>query len=247
MTSRGESPDADPRALGSFHDDRPEIQALFERALAARLPRVRELKYWEPARLNERHLAMVMMRASGVNQRTIARAFNVTDANVSVVLNHPDAELLLAKLQSMRATQPSGIEARLAALTEPAMKSLEDAFAESEPEDLRNALKRAPLAFRVLEMNGHGKRPPVQEHEHKHRHELEASPEQMGALAAALRESRQIEDQPTIELADGVELGAVFSPGGGPQVSPPRVSPSGAAAPSSSGSQELSGASDGAS
>lgn len=241
VSARGEAPEADPRALSSFHDDRPEIQALFERALEANLPRSRDLKPYEPQRLNERHLSMVMMRAGGMKQRTIAQIFGVTDSNASIVLNHPDAEYLLSRLQAMRATQPTDIEARLAALTGPALDSLEAAFDDNlEPSDLKNAVRRAPLAFRVLEMNGHGRKKQVEvEHQHTHRHQLDASPKQLTDLVSALREAKEIPEADYVVL-DATEAQEVLSPGGEPPVSHPRELgadvPTGA--PSISDSQE---------
>lgn len=239
VSARSESQETDPRALTSFHDDRPEIQALFERALEAKLPRSRDLKPYEPARLNERHLSMVMMRAGGMKQRTIAQVFGVTDSNVSIVLNHPDAEYLLSRLQAMRATQPTDIESRLAALTGSALDSLEAAFDDSlEPGDLKNAVRRAPLAFRVLEMNGHGRKKQVEvEHQHTHKHQLEASPKQLSDLTAALREAKEIPEADYVVLGAG-EADKVLSLGGEPPVSHPRELPQGTGAPSISDSQE---------
>lgn len=236
--SRSEAPEGDPRAQGSFHDDRPEIQALFEAALEARLPRKRELKSYEPARLNERHLAMVMMRSGGLKQRQIAQAFEATDSNVSIVLNHPDAEYLLSRLEAMKATQPTDIETRLAALTEPALSALEEAFTAEDPAELKTAMRRAPLAFKVLEINGHGRKKVEHEHKHQHQHRLEASPKQMANLAAALRESREIPEADYVVIESSGEAEKVLAPGGEQQVSPPSALSPDAGAPSISDSQE---------
>jgi hypothetical protein len=177
---------SDPRETQDFQ--RPEIERLFALALEAKLPRTRPLKSWEPARLNERHLAMVMMRAGGMQQKPIAQAFGATENNVSIILNHPDAELLLTKLQAMKATQTTDIEDRIRALAEPALGTLEDLFS---PSDETSALKKAPMAFKMLELNGYGAKKKV---EVNHEHQLNANPEQLGRLTEALRESRSIED-----------------------------------------------------
>lgn len=175
----------DPRETQDFR--RPEIEKLFALALEGKLPRSRPLKPWEPQKLNERHIVMITMRAGGLHQRQIAHAIDDTEARVSIVLNHPDAELLLAKLQAMKAMEPSSIEMRLAALSEPALGTLERLFDDSsEVSDL----KRAPMAFKLLELNGHGAKKKV---EHSHSHELRAAPEQLDRLTTALRESRSIE------------------------------------------------------
>lgn len=203
--ARDEAPEGDPRTA-SFRDERPEIQRLFELALEAGLPRVRELKSWEPARLNERHLSMVMMRAGGLKQRTIAQAFDVTDSNASIILNHPDAEYLLSRLQAMKATHSTSIEDRLKALTEPALGSLEAVFDDRrEPEEVKAAFKRAPLAFKVLDMNGYGKKQEVA-HKHEHRVQLEGTAPQLANLAAALRESREIPETDYEVLEDSGEV-----------------------------------------
>jgi hypothetical protein len=236
--SRSEAPEGDPRASGSFHDDRPEIQALFEAALEGRLPRARDLKPYEPQRLNERHLAMVMMRSGGLKQRQIAQAFGVTDSNASIVLNHPDAEYLLSRLAAMKATQPTDIELRLAALAEPAISTLEDAFVAEDPTELKNAMRRAPLAFRVLDMNGYGRKQKV-EHEHNHKHQLDATPPQLAALASVLRESREIPEADYVVIESAADAADMLAPGGESTASPqPRLSPD-TGAPSISDPQEL--------
>lgn len=229
---------------------RPEIERLFDLALDGRLPRRRELKPWEPDRLNERHLSMVMMRAGGLKQRQIARAFGATDANVSVVLNHPDAEYLLVRLQAMKATAPTSVERRLAALSEPAVDALEAVFNSEEVDSL--TFKRAPLAFKVLEFNGYGRK--KVEVEHEHRHSLSgASSEQLERLTDALKASRSIPESEVARFSaapgsgEGAEepLEADFevlpASGAGSETSeadsPPFLLPSGAAAPSSGRSQ----------
>lgn len=195
----------------------PEIQRLFELALEGALPRSRELKAWEPQTLNERHLSMIMMRVSGVKQREIAQIFGATDSNVSIVLNHPDAEYLLSRLHAARFSMPNDIEKRLEALNEDAVRVLEELMSDEEV----SALKKTPAAFKLLERNGYGKKQVV---EHEHRHRLEANGDQLAQLASALRESRSIEDQPTIEVTDLNEAQRLLQgpiPGGEPAVSPP--------------------------
>lgn len=247
LAGRSEAPESDPRTA-SFKDDRPEIQALFELALEGKIPRRRELKPWEPQRLNERHLAMVMMRATGVQQRTVAQAFDVTDSNASIILNHPDAEYLLSRLAAMKATHESSIEARLRRLSEPAIEALEAVFnPTAEPEEARAAMKRAPMAFKVLDYNGYRQQKPQEHrHQHEHAHRLEASPKQLGELALALRESRQIPiEEGRVEPSAG-EVRALLPPAGGlpggePPASPPSELPpqGGSGAPSISDSQEV--------
>jgi hypothetical protein len=238
-TLRGDGLRSDPRESLDVH--RPEIEALFAKALAGQIPRNRDLKSWEPARLNERHLAMVMARAGGLQQRQIAKAFGATDSNVSIVLNHPDAEFLLMKLGAMRATSPSGIQERLERLAEPAMKALEEVF-EYEPDPA--AFRRAPLAFKVLEMNGHGAKRRV---EVDHQHTLKADEGQLALLAKAVREAQALPAiektsalgaVPYLPLHEGENEAPSGAPGQGSEVSPPNLLPSGTGAPSISDVQE---------
>lgn len=231
---------ADPRTVGEYQDHRPDIERLFDMARRGQIPRDRPLKEWEPATLNERHLLMISARAGGMYQTDIAKAFGVTDGHVSVVMNHPDAVYILTRLQAMRAEDPTGIETRLRRLAEPAVDILEKALnPATEPDELKDALRRTPIAFRALDINGYGaKHREVQRHEHTHRHQLEASPAQMGELARALRESREIEEVETVVL-DEAEAQRALGPGGEPPVSPPceLSAPADGGAPSTDGSQ----------
>ena len=170
-----------------------EIERLFDLALAAELPRSRALKYYEPARLNERHLAMIMMRSGGVRQCDIAEAFNVTDSNASVILNHPDAEYLLARIQAMKATHPSDIEGRLRALAGPAVDALEDLFADEE----LAPIKKAPYAFRALEANGYFK--PRESQVDVKVGLSEASTAQLSQLTRAIQDASRIQDAVVVE------------------------------------------------
>jgi predicted XRE-type DNA-binding protein len=180
----------------------PEIQKLFQLALEGRIPRGRELKAWEPAKLNETHLAMITMRAGGFRQTAIAKAFAVSDANVSIVMNHPDAVFLISKLQAMKAHDPTAIQARLEALTEPFLGALEDVAYDDEIP----AIRKASLGFRVLAMNGFGAPKKVEgtvKHEHTVR--LDAGAAQVGELARALREAREVQALPVMEVATAEE------------------------------------------
>lgn len=200
--------------MSSWKSDQPEIQKLFDKALRAELPRTRALKPWEPDRLNERHLAMVLMRAGGALQVTIARVFGVTEGNASVVLNHPDAELLLAHLLAMRATQPDDYEQRLASMQGPALTVLEDILQDDELEPLQ----KRQTAFDILRINGHGRpkqqMPSVHLHGHQHQHtvKVDAPPEVIDRLASALRESAGIEDLQIYEVGPEASGGAPIPP-----------------------------------
>lgn len=243
-TLRGDGLAPSPHeAFGSFLGDgarqavTPEIEKLFADALAGNIPRSRELKAWEPQTLSERHLAIIMMRSAGFKQRQIAQAIGATDSNVSVVLNHPDAEYILARLAAARFAVPSSIEKRLEALNEQAMDSLEEFF---DPAAEVPVVKRAPLAFKLLESNGHGRKKIAHTHEHKHR--FEAAPEQLAQLTKAIKESRQIQAPQTMEVGDlrtgEVLLSLPAGQSGSPGDSGVTPAPQGVGAPSVDGSQE---------
>ena len=169
-----------------------EIARLYELALLGQLPRRRALKENEPERLNERHLGFISSRSVGMSQRLIAKAFGDNDAYVSMILNHPDSVYILARMSAMQANG-SEYQERMEALAEPAMSAIEDALLEDDPEVVKIALRRAPLAFRVLEQ-GRKIEKPTARAEVEHTHRLEASPQQMAALRDALVESRELRD-----------------------------------------------------
>lgn len=222
LTLRGDGLPTDPRETTAQAMVNPEIQALFELALEAKLPRNRELRSWEPQRLNERHLTMVMMRASGLKQRQIAEIVGCTDSNASIVLNHPDAEYLLSRLQAARFSIPHKYEERLQALNDAAVDAIEELLTDVEIP----AARRAPAAFKLLGMNGYGREKPAETNVNIH---LDATSAEMGLLARALRESRQIQEAEVVDSFPG--------PGGELAVSPPSQLPSGTGAPSVGGSQ----------
>jgi hypothetical protein len=233
-----------PDETQALLDGRPEMQQLFEAALKGELPRNRDLKPWEPQTLNERHLVMVMLRASGLKQRVIAQSMGATDATVSIVLNHPDSVMLLAKLQGIRATTKPDYMKRLEALTEHAVGTLEDVFEAIDPDDAKLAIRRAPTAFKLLEINGYAKK--RVEHDHKHQHTLRVGPEEHAALRKGLQEATVLHSRPpreVLQLGEGEALPETGEAEAGEAASAPESkTPSGlsaldAAEPSSNGSQ----------
>lgn len=99
----------------------PQIEELLEKAKAGTLERSRPLKDWEPEKLSETALQIVLLRASGMRQRKIVEFMNETqgtslsDSSVSQICNHPDAQTLLTKLISYAADQVVDIQARIQA------------------------------------------------------------------------------------------------------------------------------------
>jgi transcriptional regulator len=129
---------------------RQEIQELMAQALEGTLPRTRDLKPWEPATLNARHVQMVMLKASGLRQSKIAEVLQVTDANVSVALGHPDSQFILARVLSYAAEQVSDVSIRLKAH---APEMLDVALHHARTAKANVASKNA---FKLLEMAGYG-------------------------------------------------------------------------------------------
>lgn len=58
----------------------------------------RDLKYWEPEKLKPVHFQIVALSASGKKNFEIADLLGVTEPWVSVILNHPDAQMLRSQL-----------------------------------------------------------------------------------------------------------------------------------------------------
>lgn len=56
------------------------------------------LKYYEPLKLDSTHKTIVALRATGLKPGEIANIVGLSGARVSVILNHPDAQPLLAQL-----------------------------------------------------------------------------------------------------------------------------------------------------
>src|SRR4051794_26004007 len=82
---------------------RKDMADLFARAMSGLLPRDRALEKWEPDVLDERHMQVVMLRSTGLDQRVIAKLTGYTESWVSVILNHPDAQYLLTMMLSYAA------------------------------------------------------------------------------------------------------------------------------------------------
>jgi len=215
-----------------------ELEALFSAALEGRLPRQRELKPYEPQTLNERHLAIVMARHAGFKQRQIAQVFGATETNISIIVNHPDAQYILARLSARRGGEETPIQRRLAELNEPALDAIEAVF---DPELEIDPVKRANMGFKVLEANGHFRPKKV---EHEHNVQLKGSEQHLGLLAAALQESRALPEPIIMEFDP--ETKTFYAPGSGVEGSSrPETLPSDTGAPSPSGSQEQPSAEEG--
>lgn len=219
----------DPRFGTSFEDDpadegvaldfsaeqREEIEVLIAKASTGRLPRSRALKPWEPNKLNARHVQMVMMKAAGLRHGVIAEILGVTEANVSVAVNHPDAQTILNRVLSYAAEQATDINARIKAHAPEMLDIL--------IETTRSSRRTAPAlasknAFELLKMGGYGA---VERKEIAHKVEVPAA--QASLLAQAIDESRDITPLSRISIGPEV-VGSQANPSPSPAVAatPPR-------------------------
>lgn len=85
------------------------IDELYDMVLSGEVPRHRPLKQGEPDVLSVQHLNWASLRAQGftpgrIQQLEAAQGREVTLNRISVILHHPDAEWLIARLASYRAT-----------------------------------------------------------------------------------------------------------------------------------------------
>lgn len=223
-------PSAPPRAA--------LLEELFAEARRGALPRSRPLRPWEPQTLDDTHLQMIFLKATGVSQSEIARQFGYTDSRVSIILNHPDAWTILDRLASMGGdTTHDLIEQRLRRLSEPAVSAIEKAL-DANTLPVPAIFQRAKLGFDVLSRNGYGR-----QIEHRHTHQVTVGGAAARLLADAMRESREIPEAsyvlvPEISATEGA-YGALPA-GGEPEQAPPpaTVLPSGADGPPVGGSQQ---------
>lgn len=161
---------------------RQELDQLIAMAMSGLMPRSRELNYWEPKLLDERHLQAVMMRASGLQQSFIAKSMGWTDAWTSVVLNHPDAQYILTKMVSYAADQVLDVQARVKAHAGEALDKVVEIMRSTNDQRLASS-----NAFEILKMAGYGA-------VEKKQVEMQVSIPQknLNLLQAALEESNQI-------------------------------------------------------
>lgn len=85
------------------------IDELYDMVLSGEVPRHRALKQGEPEVLSVQHLNWISLRAMGFTPGRIqlleaAQGREVTLNRISVILHHPDAEWMIARLASYRAT-----------------------------------------------------------------------------------------------------------------------------------------------
>lgn len=165
---------------------REDIEQLMQKALAGDIPRSRDLKPWEPDKLNPRHLQILLLKVSGMKQRTIAALLELDESNVSIVCNHPDSEYIMARMLSFAAENAIDVQAKMKLAAPAIADRLIDVALHSKKEELA-----AKVGFGLLDRAGYGA---VHKAETKNEHKVVLEKKQAGLLADAIRESRQIED-----------------------------------------------------
>jgi hypothetical protein len=153
-------------------------------AIEGKIGRGRALKYWENLKLKPVHLQILMAKAAGYTNRAIARQFDYDESRISVIVNHPDSQSVLAHLVSFQAENLLDIKARIQAHAGEALDTVLTAM-RTAPE----VAQRAVIGFKLLDRAGYSA---VQKSETVHRFEMPA--EQANALTQALRESSEVQE-----------------------------------------------------
>jgi hypothetical protein len=172
---------------------RQALDSLFAQVLVGAVERSRPLKSWEPDRLDERHLQVIMLRAANMQQDMIARMTGFTESWLSIILNHPDAQYVLTKIISFAADSVIDMQARIKAVAPEALDTVVTVMRNSRDERLRSA-----NAFDLLKMAGYGA---VEKKEV--RHEVAVPAPQWTELANAIRESQSLEVQGQYRIVPG--------------------------------------------
>lgn len=114
------------------------IQDVIKKALLAELPRDRELKYYEPRKLQPAHINMVLDRASGLTALEIAeKAGYKSVGRVLQILAHPDAQTLLSTVLSAAADRVVDVNERLVHLAPEALNVRVELMRNSKSEMIR--------------------------------------------------------------------------------------------------------------
>jgi hypothetical protein len=208
------------------------LEQYFEMALAGTLPRLRALRAGEVQKLHPVHLQIVMMKACGVPRKRIAQELDVTEATVTNVTKHPDAQFLLSKILSYAADEVINVETRMEAMLPEALDILAVAMREGTTET------RVKVAFGLLDRRGYGKVETT-----RIVNEVKVERDKADLLNTALREVREIEDVEYVVYDtrdESREAGSAGNAPSGTKVAP--AQPGGAVEPPNSHSPAPPGA-----
>ena len=91
------------------------VAATVEAALRGELSPSYIRKYYENKKLKPKHMKILRLAVAGWDSRQIARALDLTEARVSIILNHPDASAIMARIVGAAADK-LGVSERLQAV-----------------------------------------------------------------------------------------------------------------------------------
>lgn len=178
------------------------LQQRLEAAMAGNLARSRPLKYWENLKLKPQHLQMILMKSSGFRNVDIAEAMHLTQARVSVILKHQDAQSLLAMMVSFAADNTLDVRTRIKAHSGEMLDLVLDTVRTTN-----DAKLRTQGAFKLLEMAGYGA---VQKIETKATVTIEGP--EASQLKDAIREAQQMDEEDEIESSGRYVVEGVDEP-----------------------------------
>lgn len=190
-----------------------DVEELFEIAMAGLLPRNRSLKPWEPAKLNPRHLQIIMLKATGLKNKVIAKMLDIKEPNVSVVVNHPDSQLILAKMLASASQNVTDVQAKLEAAAPAITERLVGIALNSKSEAIA-----AKVGFGLIDRAGYGAKQKV---EAEVKHSFSVPADHAALLSDAIREASNIQDAEYVIVNEGVPPGG---PASGRSESGPRHS-----------------------
>ena len=175
---------------------RRSIEDLFQSALEGTLPRSRALKPWEPEKLSSQHLQVLLLRAAGMKQRRIAALLELDEQNVSIIVNHPDSQLILSRMLAHAAENVIDVQAKMKLAAPQIVDRLMDIALFSPKTELA-----AKVGFGLLDRAGYGAAKKIEAKTESH---IIVDGPQAGLLADAIRESNTIEDVEYVIVTDKV-------------------------------------------
>ena len=154
-----------------------------------------ELDYWEPLRLGPRHKTVLALKASGLSGREIASVTGYGEAWVSVIINHPDAQPLLAQLTTDHVAEiATDVRSMIIGAAREAHLKVIDLMRNAKSERVQQL-----SAFDVLDRAGFKPKEVIQ-HE-----KIDLGDKGAQEIADALRETRaDFAELPQLATSDGV-------------------------------------------
>jgi hypothetical protein len=162
------------------------VQDVILDALHEKLPRNRDLKAWEPRKLNARHISMCCDRAAGATPAEIAAKYRLHSGYVHIILTHPDSLVVIGAIQSLNADKLTDVNARLQGYAHEMLTGAIEVFRTTADKRLKVA-----IAQDVLDRAGYGSRQKIDINA-AHRFVLPAAAA-MG-ISQALQEDRRVAD-----------------------------------------------------